>query len=450
MMFVAKIAYPKTSKSYSAFREPLALKLRRNWLAKHATTQPDMDQDDSLTNLDWLLDLNMTKVMSPNRQTPSTPKFTSDCQVNPNAILDVSPSCTTTPFSPRTTVDSVQTPTSSSDYKNDPRKPPYSYAKLIASAIRNSDDSKSTLSGIYNWITDNFMYYRMSDTTWHNSIRHNLSLNKSFMKVPRRKDEPGKGGFWTLNPEYADQNLGDVLFKKRNWSSSTVEVTSSAAVVAPIQKAKRIKLEKELSNNPRDLFNAMTEDETHDAVSAIQNNDGPMVGYVAVNTVKSEQSSSSSFQTLSKGWNAILHHDIDVGGVRIKNEDIIDDTSSAALAITSYSPPPSEHSSGELLFNDLLKEFDPHMDDPLSPNLALDMSLPKEKKSDSNNWWQSMNDPYSPDTDSRMSTPTHSSSDTEFSQTWNGDGERANNTIAYFDNIFDMSDTYNSQAVCVL
>ncbi|XP_069381660.1 forkhead box protein J1-A [Paralichthys olivaceus] len=102
------------------------------------------------------------------------------------------------------------------DYKSNAHiKPPYSYATLICLAMQASKKSKITLSSIYHWITDNFCYYRHADPTWQNSIRHNLSLNKCFIKVPRQKDEPGKGGFWKIDPQYAERLLSGAYKKRR-------------------------------------------------------------------------------------------------------------------------------------------------------------------------------------------------------------------------------------------
>ncbi|XP_024883501.1 forkhead box protein J1-A-like [Temnothorax curvispinosus] len=90
-------------------------------------------------------------------------------------------------------------------YRTDPNaKPPFSYATIICLAMR-ANNNKVSLSNIYAWIRENFLFYKYADPAWQNSIRHNLSLNKCFVKLPRSKDEPGKGGFWKLDLERMEE-----------------------------------------------------------------------------------------------------------------------------------------------------------------------------------------------------------------------------------------------------
>ncbi|GFW24865.1 forkhead box protein F1-A [Trichonephila clavipes] len=79
-------------------------------------------------------------------------------------------------------------------------KPPYSYIALIVMAIQSSPTMKLTLNEIYEYLQSKFSFFRGEYKGWKNSVRHNLSLNDCFIKLPKGVGRPGKGHYWTVDP----------------------------------------------------------------------------------------------------------------------------------------------------------------------------------------------------------------------------------------------------------
>lgn len=72
-----------------------------------------------------------------------------------------------------------------------PNKPPYSFSSLIFMAIEGSPNKLLPVKGIYEWIVNRFPYYRTASGGWRNSVRHNLSLSKSFRRIQRDRSQVG-------------------------------------------------------------------------------------------------------------------------------------------------------------------------------------------------------------------------------------------------------------------
>ncbi|KAI0921776.1 hypothetical protein AcW1_004342 [Taiwanofungus camphoratus] len=101
-------------------------------------------------------------------------------------------------------------------------KPFYPYSTLIRYAIKGSPNQKLLLEDIYYAIESRFPYFRTAPPGWKNSVRHNLSLNPCFEKVPRPLTDRGKGSYWTVN-DNVDPRTGVHRVRKKKPKSGSLK-----------------------------------------------------------------------------------------------------------------------------------------------------------------------------------------------------------------------------------
>ncbi|XP_048241610.1 forkhead box protein G1-like isoform X1 [Haliotis rufescens] len=117
-------------------------------------------------------------------------------------------------------------------------KPVYSYSCLIALALKNSQNGSLPVSEIYNFMTENFPYFKTAPDGWKNSVRHNLSLNKCFEKVdnPKLSSNAKKGCLWALNPAKKDKMEEEIA---KGSKKDPVALHSSMAYPERLEKIER-------------------------------------------------------------------------------------------------------------------------------------------------------------------------------------------------------------------
>ncbi|XP_042525288.1 forkhead box protein H1 [Dipodomys spectabilis] len=79
-------------------------------------------------------------------------------------------------------------------------KPPYTYLAMIALVIQAAPSRRLKLAQIIRQVQAMFPFFRDDYEGWKDSIRHNLSSNPCFRKVPKDPSKPqAKGNFWVVD-----------------------------------------------------------------------------------------------------------------------------------------------------------------------------------------------------------------------------------------------------------
>lgn len=81
------------------------------------------------------------------------------------------------------------------------KKIPLSFTCMSALCIISSPTKAAYVGEMYEYLANSFPYFKTVDSTWRNSLRHNLSTqNHNFLKIENTCKGDKKGYAWTINP----------------------------------------------------------------------------------------------------------------------------------------------------------------------------------------------------------------------------------------------------------
>ncbi|KAK2724452.1 forkhead box protein N4-like isoform X1 [Artemia franciscana] len=77
-------------------------------------------------------------------------------------------------------------------------KPNCSYSCLVAMALLNSEKGYLDVNGIYDFLRENFQYFKTTHPQWKNVVRHALSFCRWFKKIQYQGNK--RLNYWTIDP----------------------------------------------------------------------------------------------------------------------------------------------------------------------------------------------------------------------------------------------------------